>query len=154
MNKEIEIYIQDDTFEYTLITRTRGYRFDVYVKYKNKFFRMYVSSRQTFEQLLKINYNNNGFYDSESNLLIVKKVTKENIIQAILKNAELNYFDKIKEWEVIENEIMYPLNEETIASHKKLNLPISIKIDKLIEIYSYKNEKSKVNADSIGGKYE
>ena len=124
MNKEIEIYIRNNTFEFNIIAQTRGYRFDVFVKYKNNFFELYVLSFKNFYRDLKLRYNRWGFYYSKSNLLIVKKVTKENIIRAVLKNVELNYFDRIKECEVIGDEIKYLLSNYTV------------KIDKLIEIYS------------------
>jgi len=140
MNKEIEIYVEHDSNEDNLLFKQKGYRSDVYVKTKNKFFKMEVFKHNVFFDILKEQYDKLGFFISIPSFLIVKKVTKEDIIHTALKNAELNYFDKIKECEVIGDEIMYPLDEETVKKNKESNLHISVKINKLIEIYSYKNE--------------
>lgn len=127
-----EVYIAEDTESRNLECKARGYRRDVFVKYKEKFYKMTVFSLISLNQNLKNSYELQKFYFIESNLLVVKKVVKSDIINAVLNQARLNYFDYLRECEVIDGEIMYPLDELT---KKTTIFPISISIKNLIRIY-------------------
>ncbi len=132
----IEIFIENNSDEYNdLVENGKEYRKDVYVKYQNKYFKMNVYSSRCLIQSINNRYELEKVYFIDNNLLIVKRVNKKDIINTVIKYAEKNYFDQLKECQVMNNEIMYPLDEVTIQSYKETNWPISIQVDKLVKIY-------------------
>lgn len=131
----VEIYVEDNTEITNLLYKTKGYRRDVYVKYNNKFYKMTVFSFTCLKQHLKNQYELLGTYRLEPNSIIVKNVSMKNIVPTILDEAKYHYFDRRKECEIIDGEIMYPLDEATKMSFKESNWPISFPINKLIKIY-------------------
>ena len=136
-NKHIqtEIYVEDNSDTTNLSYRSRGYRRDLYVKHNDKYYKMTVFSYTCLKQQLENQYKLLGRYSLETNLIIVKTLNMEKIVNTILEEAKHHYFDRIKECQVIDGEIIYPLDEATIKCYKEANWPTSFPINKLSRIY-------------------
>lgn len=70
-----------------------------------------------------------------NNLIIVKEVTNDCIIDSIKVLYHKNYFSGCKECEINDNKIIYNLSEEVKKVYKKNNFDISFPINKLEQIF-------------------
>ena len=131
----IEIYAEDDSKTKNLLYKTRGYRRDIYVKLQDKFYKMNVFSFTYLKQFLQNQYKLNKIYNIGANLLIVKTLSKNEIVATILKEAQNHYFEELKECQLKDGEIIYALDIETKITYQKENLPQSFPISKLKRIY-------------------
>lgn len=132
---QIEIYMEDNSKTKNLLYKNRGYRRDIYVKIQDRFYKMNVFSFTYLKQFLKNQYELEKTYSMEVNLLIVKSLSIKEIIATILNETQNHYFDKLKECQIKDGEIVYSLDDETKNSYKEENWALSFPINKLNRIY-------------------
>ena len=131
----IEIYVRENSEEKSLLYKTRGYRRDVFVKVREKFYRITVVSYTYLKQLLQNQYRLDKLYYPEANLIIVKSVTAKNIVATVLKQVELHYFDTLMACQVQNGTVMYPLDAQTKADYAEQKWPICVPVTQLIRLY-------------------
>ena len=134
-HQRIEIYVKDNSQEKNLLCKARGYRRDIFVKVNENFYKMNVFSFTYLKQYLQNQYELEKVYCIEPNLLIVRSVSKKNIIDTILKQAQNFYFDEIKKCKVANGLILFPLDDNTRKIYLTNKWPISIPIDELVRLY-------------------
>ena len=132
---QIEIYVSDDSDTYNAYWDMKCFRNDIYVKYNNKYYKMYAITYLHFRSDLAYNHETLKRYLSQTHLIIVWKLKKRYIISTILEQAKYHYFDILKECEVKNGEIFYILDEKTKKGFIEENWSISCPISKLIRIY-------------------
>ena len=137
MKKEnqIEIYVSDDSDIDNAYWTMKCYRNDIYVKYNNKYYKMYAITYLRFKSDLAFNYERLKIYSYLTHILVVGKLKKRYIISTILEQAKYHYFDMLKECEVKNGEILYLFSETVKKSYIEENWSISCPISKLIRIY-------------------
>ncbi|WP_202906788.1 hypothetical protein [Abyssisolibacter fermentans] len=74
----------------------KGYRNDVYVVINNQIFHINIYDIVRLKQDFDSEQKDYNYYAVEPNLILVKKVDKENIIYTIRKLNEEKYFENIK----------------------------------------------------------
>lgn len=93
---EIKVFFLEDTelAEYEAISK--GYRNDVIVTVSDILYRVYVYDIVRLQQDFESELDNYGYYSIESNLVLVKEVSKENIQLTIKALYEQKYFENLK----------------------------------------------------------
>ncbi len=115
MNDEklpIEIYVEDNSENANLLYKNKGERKDVYVKYQNKYFKMAVYSFSALKKKLNKQFDSKKLYIIDANLIVVNKLTIEEIIFNILKLFH-GYISSVnlKECEIKDGNILYYSSE-------------------------------------------
>ncbi|WP_017692558.1 hypothetical protein [Paenibacillus sp. PAMC 26794] len=93
---EIKVFFLEDTelAEYEAISK--GYRNDVIVTVSDILYRVHVYDIVRLQQDFESELDNYGYYSIESNLVLVKEVSKENIQLTIKALYEQKYFENLK----------------------------------------------------------
>lgn len=97
----INIYFMDNTelSEYEAIQK--GYRLDVFVKVNNQYFNLRVYDIIRLQQEFESEINSKDYYAVEPNLILVKEVNKNEIVNTIKSLHKQKYFEEIKPVRVI-----------------------------------------------------
>jgi threonine synthase len=93
---ELNIYFSDDSELAEYEASSRGYRTDVYIRVNNNIFNVRVYAMIRLQQDFESEIDRYGFYAIEPNLVLVKDVSKEEIITTIKKLYEQKYFEELK----------------------------------------------------------
>lgn len=73
----------------------KGFRSDVVVEINDKLLNVYITTAVRLMQDATTEIDENGYYESIPNTIIVDNVTKDRIEYTIKKLVERGYFDKI-----------------------------------------------------------
>ena len=93
---ELNIYVLDDSELAEYEASSRGYRIDVFIRVNNNIYNVRVYSMIRLQQDFETEIDSYGFYAIEPNLVLVKDVSKEEIIATIKKLYEQKYFEELK----------------------------------------------------------
>ena len=113
----------------------KNYRNDVYVKIDNKFYNVSIITINRLKDEVKETFKNESVYCTPNNLVIVKEVTNDCIIESIKSLYTKNYLVGCKECEIIDNSIVYNLSEEEKKVYEKNSFDITFQINKLEQIF-------------------
>lgn len=95
MNR-IKIYVSDDT-EYSEITSIdKGSRHDVIVQIKDEIFHPVFYNIFTLAQEYNESVSKGEVYEIDNNIILVEKLSKEEIIKTVLYLYEAKFFDGVK----------------------------------------------------------
>ena len=100
--KNLSIYFSDDDEYAEYACKSNGMRPDVLVAIDGKFFHPMIYDIFTLTQEYNESLNMGKLYEILNNIVLVKEVTKNNIIEIILHLSKKGYFDKVKPVELIE----------------------------------------------------
>jgi len=92
----IKIYFSSDSdlTEYEAISK--GYRHDVFVKINQSMYNVCIYTLNRLQQDFETEMESYDFFAIEPNIILVKESNKSEIIKAINKQYEQDYFKKIK----------------------------------------------------------
>jgi threonine synthase len=93
---DLNIYVSDDSELAEYEATSRGYRTDVFIRVNNNIHNVRVYSMIRLQQDFETEIDSYGFYSIEPNLVLVKDVSKEEIIATIKKLYEQKYFEELK----------------------------------------------------------
>ena len=126
----MNIYVEDNSKNMQDESFLKNYRNDVYVKIDNNFYNLSIITINRLKDEVKETFKNESVYRTPNNLVIVKKVTNDCIIDSIKILFKKNYFSGCKECEIIDNNIVYNLSEEVKRVYKKNSFDITFPINK------------------------
>ncbi len=112
----------------------KGWRDDIIVKKDEEYFNLNLYTIESFSFDVNTMIRKQNEVIMDTNILIVKDMTYNSIINAIIKNFQNNYFDNIKSCEVYDGKIKFVMNKNTYNSYTKANIQTEIKISELIKI--------------------
>lgn len=131
----MNIYVEDNSKNMQDESFQKNYRNDVYVKIDNKFYNLSIITINRLKDEVKETFKNENVYCTPNNLVIVKEVTNDCIIESIKSLYAKNYFVGCKECEIIDNSIVYNLSEEEKKVYEKNSFDITFPINKLEQIF-------------------
>ena len=131
----MNIYVEDNSKNMQDESFQKNYRNDVYVKIDNKFYNVSIITINRLKDEVKETFKNESVYCTPNNLVIVKEVTNDCIIENIKSLYAKNYFVGCKECEIIDNSIVYNLSEEEKKVYEKNSFDITFQINKLEQIF-------------------
>lgn len=131
----MNIYVEDNSKNMQDESFQKNYRNDVYVKIDNKFYNVSIITINRLKDEVKETFKNESVYCTPNNLVIVKEVTNDCIIESIKSLYAKNYFIGCKECEIIDNSIVYNLSEEEKKVYEKNSFDITFPINKLEQIF-------------------
>lgn len=131
----MNIYVEDNSKNMQDESFQKNYRNDVYVKIYNKFYNVSIITINRLKDEVKETFKNESVYCTPNNLVIVKEVTNDCIIESIKSLYAKNYFSGCKECEIIDNSIVYNLSEEEKKVYEKNSFDITFPINKLEQIF-------------------
>lgn len=130
----MNIYVEDNSKNMQDESFLKNYRNDVYVKIDNKFYNLSIITINRLKDEVKETFKNESVYCTPNNLVIIKEVTNDCIINSIKILFKKNYFSRCKECEIIDNNIVYNLSEEVKKVYTKNSFELTFAIDKLEQI--------------------
>lgn len=131
----MNIYVEDNSKNMKDESFQKNYRNDVYVKIDNNFYNLSIITIARLKEEVEESFENKIVFCMPNNLIIVKEVTNDCIIDSIKVLYHKNYFSGCKECEINDNKIIYNLSEEVKKVYKKNNFDISFPINKLEQIF-------------------
>ena len=131
----MNIYVEDNSKNMKDESFQKNYRNDVYVKIDNNFYNLSIITIARLKEEVEESFENEIVFCMTNNLIIVKEVTNDCIIDSIKVLYHKNYFSGCKECEINDNKIIYNLSEEVKKVYKKNNFDISFPINKLEQIF-------------------
>lgn len=131
----MNIYVEDNSKNMKDESFQKNYRNDVYVKIDNNFYNLSIITIARLKEEVEESFENEIVFCMPNNLIIVKEVTNDCIIDSIKVLYHKNYFSGCKECEINDNKIIYNLSEEVKKVYKKNNFNISFPINKLEQIF-------------------
>lgn len=131
----MNIYVEDNSKNMKDESFQKNYRNDVYVKIDNNFYNLSIITIARLKEEVEESFENEIVFCMPNNLIIVKEVTNDCIIDSIKVLYHKNYFSGCKECEINDNKIIYNLSEEVKKMYKKNNFDISFPINKLEQIF-------------------
>ena len=131
----MNIYVEDNSKNMKDESFQKNYRNDVYVKIDNNFYNLSIITIARLKDEVEESFEDGIVFCTPNNLIIVKEVTNDCIIESIKSLYAKNYFVGCKECEIIDNNIVYNLSEEVKKVYKNNNFDISFPINKLEQIF-------------------
>lgn len=131
----MNIYVEDNSKNMKDESFQKNYRNDVYVRIDNNFYNLSIITIARLKEEVEESFENEIVFCMPNNLIIVKEVTNDCIIDSIKVLYHKNYFSGCKECEINDNKIIYNLSEEVKKVYKKNNFDISFPINKLEQIF-------------------
>lgn len=131
----MNIYVEDNSKNMKDESFQKNYRNDVYVKIENNFYNLSIITIARLKEEVEESFEDGIVFCTPNNLIIVKEVTNDCIIDSIKVLYHKNYFSGCKECEVDNNQIIYNLSEEVKKVYKNNNFDISFPINKLEQIF-------------------
>lgn len=131
----MNIYVEDNSKNMKDESFQKNYRNDVYVKIDNNFYNLSIITIARLKDEVEESFEDGIVFCTPNNLIIVKEVTNDCIIDSIKVLYHKNYFSGCKECEVDNNQIIYNLSEEVKKVYKNNNFDISFPINKLEQIF-------------------
>ena len=131
----MNIYVEDNSKNMKDESFQKNYRYDVYVKIENNFYNLSIITIARLKEEVEESFEDGIVFCTPNNLIIVKEVTNDCIIDSIKVLYHKNYFSGCKECEVDNNQIIYNLSEEVKKVYKNNNFDISFPINKLEQIF-------------------
>lgn len=115
---------------------SRGCRDDIFVLINDTYYKLSIYDKCRLIQDFDTEISQIGYYIPEPNMLIVERVTEQNIIKTILEAFNNGLFDYLKPCKKNDrNELQYILSTEQCEYYKKMNLPYKVNISELIKIF-------------------
>ena len=115
----IEIYLQFGT-EYDIAqSEQKGYKWDVFVKKDNNFYRISAFTPARLQQEIEMSEEYSDYYDIDINLVIIKEVTNEEIIRTMCHLEDDYFFEQLLPLEQNEDWIKYFYNDAFTMLPKK-----------------------------------
>ena len=104
MDNNAEVYFgaDDELSEYESVSR--GWRQDVYVFADNEWFQLNVYEPVRLVQDFETEVETIGYYQIDSNMILVVSADKETIVSTILSLYSCGYFQEIKPTEAVDKE--------------------------------------------------
>lgn len=99
------IYLEEDNDLLTWEAESKGYRSDIYVKVDAEMFQVVAYDMVRITQDFNDEVQISGFYSIDPNLILLKSVTKDEIILTITRLHQHHFFKALK-----------PLAEEDISN--------------------------------------
>lgn len=130
----MKIYVEDNSKNMQDESFQKSYRNDVYVKIDNTFYNLLVITIDRLKEEVEETFKNGSVFYTSNNLVIVKEVTNDCIIDTIKSLYKKHYFFGCKECEIIDDNIIYNLSEEVKKVYQKNGFGISFSIDRLEQI--------------------
>ncbi len=130
----MNIYVEDNSKNMQDESFQKNYRNDVYVKIDNNFYNLSIITIARLKQEVEESFENEIVFCTPNNVIIVKEVTNDCIIDSIKVLYKKNYFFGCKECVINDNNIIYNLSEEVKKVYKKNNFDIFFPINKLKQI--------------------
>lgn len=130
----MNIYVEDNSKNMQDESLQKNYRNDVYVKIDNKFYNLSIITIARLKEEVEESFENEIVFCTPNNVIIVKEVTNDCIIDSIKVLYHKNYFSGCKECEINDKNIVYNLSEAVKKVYKKNNFDISFPINKLEQI--------------------
>lgn len=90
------IYFSENSEASEFEAVSRGWRQDVYVLIEKALFQLYIYTPERLVQDFQIELEDYGYYQVDSNLVLVTSTDKETIVSTILHLYENGYFKEIK----------------------------------------------------------
>lgn len=90
-----EIYFEEDSDLMEFESESKGYRNDIFVKEQNLVYKLNVYSIIRLQQDFDSEIESYGYYAIEPNIILVREVKKDEIIDTLLKLKNQNYFSEI-----------------------------------------------------------
>ncbi|KOY16826.1 hypothetical protein [Paenibacillus xylanivorans] len=101
----MEIYFEEDNELFSWEAESKGYRYDIYVKIDKELFRVAAYDLARITQDFNDEVIHNGFYRMDANLILLKEVTKDEIISTVTRLYQEDFFGELK-----------PLDEGNVTS--------------------------------------
>lgn len=130
----MKICVEDNSKNMQAESFQRNYRNDVYVEINNKFFNLSIITIGRLKDEVKETFKNDNVFHTPNNLIIVKEVTNDCIIESIKSLYAKNYFTGCKECQIVDGNIVYNLSEEVKKVYKQNSFELSFPISKLEQI--------------------
>jgi hypothetical protein len=111
----IVVYFVDDSELTEMESIHKGYRSDIYTNIGGKYFKLVAYDIARLKQDFESCLNENGYFDIEPNLILVREVSRKEIVLTIEKLNDDSFFDGIK---AIDSDSISILdNGEVIINH-------------------------------------
>ncbi len=120
-NNLIDIYVVYETSYF----EDRGYRSDLYIKKKEKWYQINVFDIETLNNEATGCFNKKLGYNIVPNLMIVEKITNEEIIKNANTLNDSDYFEQILPCQILNEEIVPILKVNSVTKEKYHNIPIN-----------------------------
>ena len=136
----MNIYVEDNSKNMQDESFQKNYRNDVdviigkYQKYIEHFLMLMSPDPVEKIKCSACSFENEIVFCTPNNVIIVKEVTNDCIIDSIKALYKKNYFFGCKECVINDNNIIYNLSEEVKKVYKKNNFDIFFPINKLKQI--------------------
>lgn len=130
----MNIYVEDNSKNIQDESFLKNYRNDVYVKIDNKFYNVSIITIKRLKDEVNETFKSEAVYCTPNNLVIIKELTNDCIINSFKTLYEKNFFSGCKECEIINNEIVYNLSDEVKKAYIKNSFELTFPIDKLEQI--------------------
>lgn len=131
----MNIYVEDNSKNMQDEAFQKNYRNDVYVKIENNFYNLSIIIIARLKEEVEGFFENEIVFCTPNNVIIVKEVTNDCIIDTLKVLYHKNYFLGCKKCEINDNHIIYNLSEEAKKVYKKNNFDISFPIKNLERIF-------------------
>ena len=132
----IKIYVEDNSEFRQYEANMKEFRYDVYAKIDGNYYNLSFITFNRLKQEVESCFEENEIYDIDNNIVIVKEITNEEIINNILYLKDhQNYFAKTKPCTINNSHIIYELTEVEKKEKEKMGWRTSFLIDKLERIY-------------------
>ncbi|MDN4604068.1 hypothetical protein P5G61_22685 [Paenibacillus sp. F6_3S_P_1C] len=102
----MEIYFDGDNKLFSWEAESKGYRSDIYVKIDKELFRVSAYDLARITQDFNDEISHNGFYRIDANLILLKEVTKDEIISTITRLYLEDFFGELKPLALDEGNVM------------------------------------------------
>ncbi len=113
--KKVSIYFGDDSKAAEMDHFNRCYRSDVFVQIDELLFNVVFFDPDRLVEEFHLQYERQGFYDIDPNLVLLKDITTEAIIKTTLALVEKKYFEYLG---VFNENLKYALNIPRIEVYK------------------------------------
>ena len=115
----IEIYLEYGTELDVSEASVKDYRWDVFVKKDSNFYRISVFTLVRLQQEIEMSKEYSEYYENDTNLVILKEITNEEIIRIMCHLEEECFFEQLLPLEQGEDWIKYFYNETFTTLSKK-----------------------------------
>lgn len=110
----------------------KGYRDDLVLENEGHFYRLRIYGSISFRQDVQREVSYSGYSVLEPNLIILNKVTRNEIENVLKKEITSDTLTLMKEYEVKNGKLIIANNANEVAQAEVFNINTNVKIDDLI----------------------
>jgi len=139
----MKILVLNNSDSYILEMKNKGFRDDVFVQIGNNYYKMFLYDKTRLIQDYDLSVLTMKSYVPEPNMLIVDKLTNDQIIEFIRACYEEDYFEYLKPCKLnSREEIEYIFSSTQLKTFMDNNLRYKVRLNELITIYDDEVEQN------------